>query len=174
MSLLRYLGLGPAAHKDARSREIASVRRIVEALDRMNPRAARYLARFAFVLGRVARADLAVTDEETRTMEEILMERGGLPEEQAIVAVQIAKSQNAFFGGTDDYLVTREFAGSATRAQKLALLECCFAVSAADHEITGEEEATLRQIADELDLAQTDLIEARSAYREFLTASKRA
>jgi uncharacterized tellurite resistance protein B-like protein len=172
MSLWDYLGLGSGARKGASPKEIASDRRIVQALDSMNPRAARYLARFAFVLGRVARADLAVTDEETRVMEQILMERGGLPEEQAIVAVQIAKSQNAFFGGTDDYLVTREFAANATRAQKLALLECCFAVSAADDEISGEEQATLRQIAEELDLAQTDLIEARSGYREFLAGSK--
>ena len=173
MSLFRFLGLGSGARGGASPNEIASVRRIVDALDRMEPRAARYLARFAYVLGRVARADLAVSDEETRTMEEIVMERGGLPEEQAIVAVQIAKSQNKLFGGTDDYLVTREFAANATRAQKLALLECCFAVSAADHSITGEEEAELRRIANELDLAQTDLIDARAAYRDFLAVLKR-
>lgn len=173
MSLLRFLGLGPAARGDGARDEIASVRRIVETLDRMEPQAARYLARFAYVLGRVARADLAVSDEETRTMERIVRERGGLSEAQAIVAVQIAKSQNALFGGTDDYLVTREFAAMATRAQKLALLECCFAVSAADFEIGGEEEAELRRIANELDLAQTDLLAARASYRDFLAVLKR-
>jgi uncharacterized tellurite resistance protein B-like protein len=173
MSLLRFLGLGPTARADGARDEIASVRRIVETLDRMEPQAARYLARFAYVLGRVARADLAVSDEETRTMERIVRERGGLTEAQAIVAVQIAKSQNALFGGTDDYLVTREFAATATRAQKLALLECCFAVSAADSEIGGEEEAELRRIANELDLAQTDLLAARAAYRDFLAVLKR-
>ena len=173
MSLLRFLGLGPTARADKAREEIASVRRIVETLDHMEPSAARYLARFAYVLGRVARADLAVSEDETRTMERILMERGGLTEGEAIVAVQIAKSQNALFGGTDDYLVTREFAASATRAQKLALLQCCFAVSAADHEISGEEEAELRHIVNELDLAYTDLLDARAAYREFLAVLKR-
>ena len=71
-------------------------------------------------------------------MERIVMQRGGLTEAQAVVAVQIAKSQNALFGGTDDYLVTRELAASTTRDEKLALLDCCFAVSAADRDITGE------------------------------------
>jgi uncharacterized tellurite resistance protein B-like protein len=173
MSLLRFLGLASTPRADKSREEIASVRRIVETLDHMEPRAARYLARFAFVLGRVARADLAVSDEETRAMEQIVMERGGLSEAEAIVAVQIAKSQNALFGGTDDYLVTREFAANATRAQKLALLECCFAVSAADSEISGEEEVELRRIADELDLAHSDLLEARANYRDFLAVLKR-
>jgi uncharacterized tellurite resistance protein B-like protein len=121
----------------------------------------------------VAHADLEVSPEETRAMERIVMERGGLPEEQAVLVVQIAKSQNALFGATEDYLVTREFARAATREQKLALLECCFAVSAADREVSGEEEAVVRQIASELGLEHGDFIAARSAYREFLAVLKR-
>jgi hypothetical protein len=115
MSLLRFLGLGNA--KDTSTSDTASVRRIVDALERMEPDAARRLARFAYVLGRVARADLAVTADETQAMERIVIERGGLPEAQAVVVVQIAKSQNALFGSTDDYLVTRELAATATREE---------------------------------------------------------
>jgi uncharacterized tellurite resistance protein B-like protein len=173
MSLLSFLGLGRPTGKDVSAEETASVRRIVEALERMEPEAARHLARFAFVLGRVARADLTVSAEETGAMERIVMQRGGLPEAQAVVAVQIAKSQNALFGGTDDYLVTREFAASATREAKLALLDCCFAVSAADRDITGEEEAELRKIGTELGLSPADLVAARAAYRDSLAVLKR-
>jgi uncharacterized tellurite resistance protein B-like protein len=173
MSLLRFLGLGSAARAEAEAEETASVRRIIEALDRMEPTAARYLARFAYVLGRMARADLAVSDAETRAMERIVMDRGRLTEAQAAVAVQIAKSQNALFGGTDDYLVTREFAAGASREEKLALLDCCFAVSAADRDIGGEEEAELRRIATELGLSHADLVTARTAYREYLAVLRR-
>ena len=172
MALWRFLGLG---HHTAASAvdDLASVRKIVEALDRLDPEAARYLARFAYVLGRVARADMTVSPEETRVMERIVRERSGLSESQAVIAVQIAKSQNALFGGTDDYLVTREFASAATREQKLALLDCCFAVSAADHTISGEEEAELRKIATELGLSPADLLAQRAAYREYLSVLKR-
>jgi uncharacterized tellurite resistance protein B-like protein len=173
MSLLRFLGLGQPASADPAQEETASVRRIVEALERMEPEAARRLARFAFVLGRVARADLTVSVEETRTMERIVIQRGGLSEAQAVIAVQIAKSQNALFGGTDDYLVTRELAASSTRDEKLALLDCCFAVSAADHDITGAEEAELRNVANELGLSQADLVAARTAYRDSLAVLRR-
>lgn len=170
MWLRRFLGLDGSAPSDG---ETESVRRIVEALDRMEPEAARRLARFAYVLGRVARADLATSPEETRTMEQLVQERGKLSEAQAVVAVQIAKSQNALFGGTDDYLVTRELAQSTTREEKLTLLDCCFAVSAADRDISAEEEVELRQIVAELGLAPSDLAAARSTHREFLAVLKR-
>ena len=172
MALWRFLGLGHHTNAGA-AEELASVRKIVEALDRMEPAAARYLARFAYVLGRVARADMTVSAEETRVMERIVRERGGLSESQALIAVQIAKSQNLLFGGTDDYLVTREFASSATHEQKLGLLDCCFAVSAADQAISGEEEAELRKIATEIGLSHADLVAQRAAYREYLSVLKR-
>jgi len=172
MALWRFLGLGHRA--DARAaEELASVRKIVDALDSMDPAAACFLARFAYVLGRMARADMSVSPEETRVMEGIVRERSGLSESQAVIAVQIAKSQNALFGGTDDYLVTREFASTATREQKLALLDCCFAVSAADQAISGEEEAELRKIAAELGLSHADLVAQRAAYRDYLAVLKR-
>ncbi len=169
MWLRRFLGLGVSSPADG---ETESVRRIVEALDRMEPDAARRLARFAYVLGRVAHADMATSPEETRTMERLVMERGKLSEAQAVVAVQIAKSQNTLFGGTDDYLVTRELATTSSRVAKLQLLDCCFAVSAADRDISAEEEVELRQITAELGLAPSDLAAARSAHREFLAVLK--
>jgi uncharacterized tellurite resistance protein B-like protein len=173
MSLLRFLGLDHVPQADVSGAEAASVRRIVEALDRMEPRVARSIARFAYVLGRVARADLDVSAEETRAMERMVMERGTLSEAQAVVVVQIAKSQNALFGETDGYLVTREFAASATRDEKRALLDCCFGVSAADDEISPGEEAELRTITNELGLSHDDFIAARSAHRDAVPLLKR-
>jgi uncharacterized tellurite resistance protein B-like protein len=169
-SLLRFLGLD-GARQNAPD-ETETVRKIVAALERQEPAAARYVARFAYVLGRVAHADLDVGAEETQAMERLVMERSGLPEEQAILVVQIAKSQNALFGGTENYLVTREFARDATREQKLALLRCCFAVSAADRSVSGTEDAEIRRIAIELGLEHQDFIAARVAYRDQLTVLK--
>jgi uncharacterized tellurite resistance protein B-like protein len=172
MSLLRFLGLDHAPRLDVPQAEAASVRHIVEALDRMEPGAARYLARFAYILGRVARADLAISTDEIRAMERLVMERGRLPEAQAVVVVQIAKSENILFGETDGYLVTREFAAAATLDEKLALLDCCFAVAAADDEISPPEEAELRMITSELGLEHDDFIKARSAHREAVSLLK--
>jgi uncharacterized tellurite resistance protein B-like protein len=168
MSLLRFLGLGHGARAGDAGSEPETVRRVVAALERMDPDVARHVACFAYVLGRVAGADRGVSHEETRAMERIVMERGGLAEEHAVIVVQIAKSQQALFGGTEDYLVTREFASTATREQRLALLDCCMAVAAVDADVSVAEDDVIREICSELGLSHSDFITARSAYRDYL------
>ena len=101
------------------------------------------------------------------------MEQGGIPEELAVVVVQMAKTQNQLFGSTENYLVTREFERIASREQKLALLDCLFAVTAADENITAEEDNVVKQIASELKLSHDDYIAARSRFREYLAVLKR-
>jgi uncharacterized tellurite resistance protein B-like protein len=152
--------------------ETESVRRIVAALDEMEPEHARFIAAFAYILSRVARSDHEISTEETRVMEQIVAEHGHLPEEQAIIVVQIAKTQNLLFGGIEDYVVTREFNRTATQEQKLALLDCLFAVSAANRSISAQEDSTLKQIARELKLRHKEFIEVRLRYRDHLDVLK--
>src|SRR5689334_11685062 len=106
MSLLRFLGL---SGKSPASNDTQSVRSIVASLDAMDPERARYIAAFAYMLCRVARTDLDISEVEAQEMERIVMERGGLTEEQAVLVLTIAKSQEALFGGTESFLVAREF-----------------------------------------------------------------
>ena len=96
MSIWSYLGLEPdGAGQPPSTGETETVRRITRALDRLEPERARYIAAFAYILSRVARADLDVSEEETREMERLVAERGGLTEEQAIIVVQMARSAAA-------------------------------------------------------------------------------
>jgi len=127
---------------------------------------ARFVAAFAYILGRVAHADLHISEEETRKMEEIVHSLGHLPEDQSVLVVQIAKSQNRLFGGTENYLVTREFMEISRPEQRQELLDCLFAVSASDDSISGVEEAQIRQIASELGFSHRDFVTARSAYNQ--------
>ena len=181
MSILKYFGLEPQAAQQERHAQGArqsqgetdTVRRITEALDRLEPDQARYVAAFAYVLSRVARADLVVSTDETREMERIITEHGGLTEAQAVIVVQIAKAQNLLFGGTEDFLVTRELNKIATREQKLALLACLFEVSASDESISTTENNVVRQISAELGLEHKDFIAVRYAYRDRLSVLKK-
>ncbi len=150
------------------SGDTETVRKITEALDALDPGRARYLAAFAYVLSRIARADLKITTEETRAMERLVMQHGGLPEEQAILVVQIAKHQNLLFGGTENFLVTREFNKISTQEQKLALLDCLFSVAAAADMISVAEDEEIRAVARELGLSHQDFIAIRSRYRDHL------
>ena len=105
-------------------------------------------------------------------MERIVRELGGLPEEQAILVVQMAKTQSLLFAGTENFLVTREFNQLASREEKLKLLECLFAVSSADASISAEENHEIRRIASELNLEHQDVVAVRAAYREHLAVLK--
>ena len=80
----------------------------------------------------------------------------------------MAKIHNELFGGTDNYLVTREFDQHATREEKLALLDCLYAVSSADRSISTSEDSEIRVIAGELHLNRNDYLQVRSRYRDRL------
>jgi len=157
----------------ASSADTETVRKIAAALDRLDPEKARFIAAFAYILSRVARADLQISEEELREMERLVREKGDLPEEQAVMVVQMAKTQSILFGGVENFLVTREFDKIATREQKIALLHCLFGVSAADHSISSAEDTTIRKIADELHLDHADFIAVKSAYGSLLATRSR-
>jgi uncharacterized tellurite resistance protein B-like protein len=174
MGLLDFLFKpGEPAQKADAATGSAAIRKIADALGQMEPDRARYVASFSYILGRVANADLNISDEETREMERLVEGLAGLPEEQAILVVQIAKTQNVMFGGTDGFSVTEAFSQTATRAQKLALLNCLFAVSSSDHSISQVEDNEVRKISAELRLDHSDFIAARSLYLQHLEVLKK-
>jgi uncharacterized tellurite resistance protein B-like protein len=153
--------------------EFAPLRDTLEALDHLEPARARFLAAFAYLLGRVAHADQQVSAEETRAMERLVREQGALTDEQAMVVVQLAKTSNLLFGGSANFLVARQFAELATYEQKLALTRCLFAVSATDDAISMAEESEIHRIANELRIEQHDLVALRVAHRRHLPGLSR-
>jgi uncharacterized tellurite resistance protein B-like protein len=162
-SILSFLGVGQGAPDDS-----DTIRRIAAELDQLDPDRARYIAAFAFVLSRIASADHQVDAEEVAVMERLVAERSGLPAGQAVLVVQMAKSQQLLFGGTDDFLVTRELARLATHEEKLGILDCLFAVAAADSRVRTAEADEIGRIARELRLEQPDVSRLRNKYRDLL------
>jgi uncharacterized tellurite resistance protein B-like protein len=162
-ALVAWLGLDRVAEP-----EHAPLRGLLDALDRLDPERARYLARFAYLLGRVAHADRHVSPEETRAMETILMNEGHLTSEQAMLVVGLAKTSNLLFGGTADYLIAQEFGTQSSYAEKVELISCLFAVSATDRAISMAEETEIHRIANQLKLDPSDITRIRLAYRQHL------
>ncbi len=151
-----------------------TVRRIVAKLDALPPERARFLAGFAYILARAAQADLDISADETTVMEQAVAELGGLDESHAVLVVQMAKMQSRAKFGTEDFLVTREFAGLATEDEKHAVVRAAFAVGAADDEISSEEAQTINQIASELGIDRPTLNALREAYVDKFSAIRAA
>lgn len=174
MDIFKMLGLGspsgtPSLASDSGHGHTDTVKRIVDKLKTLEPARAQFLATFAYVLSRVAHADSYISEDEAKTMCQILQKLGHLPEAQAVLVVEIAMSQARLFGGTENYLVTREFHEIATAKQRLELLDCIFAVAAADGSISTIEESQAGQIAKELGFTQLDYASALAAHAEHRT-----
>jgi uncharacterized tellurite resistance protein B-like protein len=144
--------------------ETASVRRIAHKLSMLEPSRARFVAAFAYLLGRAANADLAVTDDEVREMNRLVAEVGGLDTDTAHLIVELADTQAGEFGATEDYLVTREFKAIATMDERERLLRCCLLVMAIDDTIDATESWLANRMAEELDIERQDLNQIRAEF----------
>ncbi len=165
--LKRFLGLGDERGSDAG--DTATVRRIAAELDRLPPEKARYLAGFAYVLARVAHADLDIDDDETAEMERIATQLASLSTPEAALVVQIAKSQAKLLGETENYVVTREFRKYSSKEQRGELLQCLFAVAAANGTISNVESSEISTIGEELGFTRPEINAVRSHYRDHLS-----
>ncbi len=184
MSLKNFLGFGSDTDKSethqvtaeeavasvVTSNDTTTVRRIIAELGSLEPDQRRFWPALPTCCSRAAHADLEFTQEETALMEKTVIEIGKLPEAQAVLVVEIAKNQSDLYSGTEDFVVTREFAGRATLEQKLAVMESCFAVVASDHAITSTEFAELTRSPTSLASSRTELNVIRNKYKEDLTA----
>ena len=162
--LLTWLGVDQT--QDAR--EATPLRELVETLDRLEPARARHLARFAYLLGRVAHADRHVSPEETRAMEALVVSEGRLSPDQATVVVGLAKTSILLFGGTADYQVALEFGEGATYEEKMSLGRCLFAVASSDHQISMAEEAEIHRVLNQLRILPEDLTKLRVEHGRYL------
>jgi tellurite resistance protein len=150
--------------------DTATVRRIVSRLERLPVDQARLVASAAYTLARAAQADLDISPEETAAIERELQAHETLDEPTAVLVTEMAKLQARTVGGTEDFIVTREFAALADESQRIDVLRACFAVSAASGSISAEETAVLNQIASELSIDPDVLNAIRAEFRERMSS----
>ena len=160
--LLKLLGI---SEKNAVVRDPESIARISEVLDGLGERG-RFIASYAYVLARVAHADSEISEAEVEAMRERVDAFGGLPDRQAELAVKIATGRLIELAASENYIATRVFRDLSSREERLKLLECLFAVAAAD------ENREISQIANELGLTNTEVAAVRGRYREQLAVLK--
>jgi len=160
----------PAPSTPGSVAEVEMVRGIIARLDKMPPERARFVACAAYVVARAASADAHVSDEASRYMEQVLVDQTGLDAAEAALVVETAKLQALSTGGTDDYLVTREFRHVSTTEQRLDILRACFAVAAIDGTIDAAESFTIDEIALELDLEPPALAKLRGEFADRFSA----
>ena len=149
--------------------ETATVKRIVGQLEALPIEQRRFVAGFAYVLGRAANADLVFEEAEVTAIEQMVVEVGGLTEAQSVLVVEIARNQAELYGATEDFLVTREFARTASQEDREKLLRCAFRIGAVDQSITSVESAELNEIGKELGFLPAEIDAIRTEFADQLS-----
>lgn len=170
MSILRFLGLGgPGPGRDA---EPDSLTEMVTTLESLPADEARLAAAFAYLLARVAGADLRTDDTEKASMAERLAAFGQMEAAQADVLAETAVRAAEAHGATDDHLVARAFRDMTELPERLRLLRCLYAVAAADETITTIEDNEIFEIATAIGVGRSDVLALRIEWKEYLGTMK--
>ncbi len=140
----------------------ATVRRVIGSLNHLEPTTARYLAGLAFILIRVADADSRILPDERQRIEAILTQYAHLPEEQAVLATEIARHRVDIADPGSAYQVSRELRAVSSSEQRRGMLRYLFAVAMADGNISASERTAIRQIASELGFCQDEVASVSS------------
>jgi len=170
VSLFRFLGL--AGQPSTAHREPASLREIAERLSALPADDARFVAAFAYLLARIAGADLRTDGGERDAIAERLGGVAGLDPERARLLADAAIAAATTHSASDDHLVARAYREMASDAERETLVRCLYAVAAADRSITTLEDNEIFEIATEIGLGRTAVVALRSEFREHLAVLK--
>lgn len=170
MSLFRFLGLAADPAPDRREPE--SLREIGARLSSLPPEDARFVAAFAYLLARVAGADLATASDERTTMAERLEKAAGLEPDRAAMLADAAIAAADVHSASDDHLVARAYREMSSDDERRLLVRCLYAVAAADSSITTVEDNEIFEIATEIGLGRADVVALRAEFRDHLAVLK--
>jgi uncharacterized tellurite resistance protein B-like protein len=161
--LLTSLGLeadGPTPDADP------FLRRLQDQLRRLGPERLEYLAGFAGQLARVAQVDEGISAAEAKQIGAQLCEHAHLSADEARVVVDLLRHEFEVLRSVQPYVLNRAVNAHATPAEKQTLVDCLYAVAAADHLVADVEEQEIRRIATALLVPHSVLMDIRGRYRD--------
>lgn len=154
----------------------AFLERLQKQLVRLGPDRLEFLAGFAGELTRVAGVDAGISATETAAIKAHLTQHG-LTAAEAGVVIDLLRHEIEVLHSLQNHVFNRAVNKHASLAEKEALLDCLYAVAAADHLVSDLEEREIRRIADALLVPHSVLMRVRGEYHdriEVLVAMKRS
>jgi len=160
------LGLGgKSAGRDVPPQSLVELTAELEALA---PEEARFVAAFAYLLARVAGADLKIEEIERNEMARHLETFGGIAASQAELLAKSALRMADAHSSSDDHLVARAFRDMSEGPERLRLLRCLYAVAAADETISTQEDNEIFEVGSAIGVAREQIVALRSEFKQYL------
>lgn len=170
MALLDFLGLG--SRRPAAQAVLESLEAIGARLEGLPPDEARFGAAFAYLLARIAGADLRTEEAERSEMARHLETFAGLDPDRAALLSDTAIRAAQTYSASDDHLVTRAFRDMSESAERLHLIRCLYAVAAADKTISTREDNVIFDVATSIGVPREDVVGIRAEFRDYLGTLK--
>ncbi len=170
MSLLRFLGIRGRGR--GRRRDPRSLVELEARLESLPPEESRFVAAFAYLLARIAGADLRFEDTEQAEMARRIEHFGGVDAEQAKLLAEHAVHMAEMHSSSDDHLVARAFGEMSSREERLKLLRCLYAVAAADDNISTREDNEIFEVGRTIGASREDVVALRAEFRAYLGSLK--
>jgi uncharacterized tellurite resistance protein B-like protein len=168
--ILRFLGLDEPGEGATPSLGLAAIEAQLEGLPQSR---ARFIAAFAYLLARVADADLEIADRERDAMAGVLQLHADLSEQDARMVAELAILQAEEIDGSTHNIVSRKFKEMSDHHERIQLVDGLFAVAAADDEVSVQESNEVFRIAEELGLEHLEVVAVRTRYRDKLAEFKK-
>ena len=164
MSLLRFLGLGNKT--SGRDAEPDSLVALGAELESLPPEEARFVAAFAYLLARIAGADLKTDEIERQEIARHLERFGGIEAQQAEILAKSAVRAADAHGASDHHLVARAFRDMTETPERIRLLRCLYAVAAADETISTQEDNEIFEVATAIGVVREQIVALRSEFKQ--------
>lgn len=143
----------------------AFMRRLQAQLVRLGPERLEYLAGFAGELARVADVDEGMSPAEAAVIRTQLTAHG-LTTAEAGVVIDLLRHEIEVLHSLQHHVLNRAVNRHASASEKETLIDCLYAVAAADHMVSDVEEREIRRIADALLVPHSVLMRVRGRYRD--------
>jgi uncharacterized tellurite resistance protein B-like protein len=170
MNILKLLGLCGDEKPSAELGRLGDG--LGEILLHKNPEEMKLITGYAGLLGKIAYADMELSDVEIEEIKQILSDKLALMPDQMSPIFELFEKFRVQLFSLEGHLYARMINEIYDKEQKFKLLDALFAVAAADKSICAEEDAVLWTIAKELRFSHKEFVSVRGRYKEHLDVLK--
>lgn len=128
---------------------------------------------FAGLLGKVAYADMDISDVEISRIRKVLQSQLNLESHDIDNIISLLGNHRAELYSIEDFIYLRIMDSLLDKPEKLSLLRTLFTVAAADDSVSAEEDAVLWSIAKGLKLSHREFISIRREFKNQLDVLKK-
>jgi uncharacterized tellurite resistance protein B-like protein len=134
----------------------------------------KYVTGFAGLLGKVAYADMEISDDEIAKMRSVLGTTLRLQASQVESIINMLQKHSVQLFSIEDYRYVRMMNQVCDKEQKTELIEAMFAVASADDAVSSEEDSAIYVVSKGIGLSHKEFVTVRARFKHTLEVLKAA